>query len=147
MSSRLGGNLSNLPEVYHNGWHHLTQDFSKVSKLSPDLFEKGLKNMISTTGLGKSQEEREYVKWFLATIPIKHLLDICVKMARKEWKMPQMQFYSNLRTRGYSGPPSTVIALDGLMQEVSLSQGDVIVGFVEESSKWMQAGFILRYCE
>lgn len=147
MSSLLGGNLLNLPEVYESGWHHVTQDFRKVSKLSPSLFEQGLKNMIAKTGLGISEEERQHVKWFLATIPMKHLLDVVVKMAREEWDMPQLQFYSNLRTRGYTGPPSTVIGLDGFMQEVPLSQGDIIVGFVEESSKWMQAGFILEYCE
>ncbi|MBD3304891.1 hypothetical protein GF339_00880 [candidate division KSB3 bacterium] len=136
---------SNLAEVYEQGRHHINQDFKKVSELSPGLFEQGIRNMVAKTVIGASPEALANVKWFLVTIPIKHLMDICVKTAHEQWDS-SLQFYTNLHSRGYVGPPSTFIALDQFMQETALSPGEIVVTFVEESSKWMQGGFFLEYC-
>ena len=47
--------------------------------------------------------------------------------------------------RGYTGPAAIAITLDELLRAGSLSDGKFVLSFVTESSKWMNAGFLLRY--
>ena len=137
------GSINSRPlDVYEKGLHHLIQDFQVVSKLAPDLFRKGLKSMFKNTKL-----DTDTVKCFFANIPTKHLMDMAVnKLRYKDFKNPDLPFYTSLATKGYQGPPAIVIGLDDYMNEDELQIGDRIASFVTESSKWMHAGFIMEYC-
>ncbi|NIQ80115.1 MAG: hypothetical protein GTN93_18905 [Anaerolineae bacterium] len=42
---------------------------------------------------------------------------------------------------GYAGPPAALICLDKINREEELRKGDVVLSFVTEVSKFMQAGF------
>jgi len=129
-------------DIYENGWHHLTQDITSVSKIAPELFGKGLKSM-----LDKTQIDISTVKCFFANIPTKHMMDLGVKNLRKnDFKNNDLVIYSKLATRGYQGAPAIIIALDDYMKDPPLKPGDRIASFVTESSKWMHAGFIFEYC-
>ncbi|MGD9974185.1 MAG: hypothetical protein AB7S77_14080 [Desulfatirhabdiaceae bacterium] len=141
MRMRIGAENSIIPDFYAKGLHHLTQDIKTVSKLGPELFEKGIHTMIKQTGLDVTA-----VKCFFANIPTKHLMDLTVKNLRRDWK-EDLPFYTRLANRGYQGAPAILIALDEYMQETELQEGDRLVSFVTESSKWMHAGFILDYCQ
>lgn len=141
MKMSAGAIHSNMKEIYEQGWHHLTQDIRTVAKLAPPLFKKGFDSMIEKTGLDVSK-----VKCFFTNIPTKHLMDMVVTKLRKDFKHPNLRFYSKLSTRGYQGGPSIIIALDEFMKEEELNPGHRLVSFVTESSKWMHAGFILDYC-
>ncbi|VBB47345.1 putative 3-oxoacyl-(acyl-carrier-protein) synthase III [uncultured Desulfatiglans sp.] len=127
-------------QVYEKGWHHLEQDLMTVSKLAPALGEKGFKRMIDQTGLNVGD-----VKCFFVNIPTKHLMDLTINYLRKHWGV-DLPFYTKLSTRGYQGAPAIIIALDDYFQTEDLQIGDTLVSFVTESSKWMHAGFILKYC-
>jgi len=130
-----------LKEIYEKGLHHLRQDLKTVAKLAPKLFEKGINEMLAKTHLDVSK-----VKCFFANIPTKHLMDLAMEGLRKDWGNPDLPFYAKLATRGYQGAPAIIIALDEYLQQESMADGDCLVSFVTESSKWMHAGFILDYC-
>jgi 3-oxoacyl-[acyl-carrier-protein] synthase III len=46
---------------------------------------------------------------------------------------------------GYAGPPMVFICLHKILQEENLEKGDLVLSFVTEVSKFMQAGFSLKY--
>ena len=46
---------------------------------------------------------------------------------------------------GYPGPPMAFICLDQIMRHEPLAKGDLVLSFVTEVSKFMQAGYILEY--
>ena len=117
-----------------------TQDIKAVARLAPELFGKGIHKMLRKTGIDISR-----VKCFFANIPTKHFMDLAITNLRKDFQNPDLPFYTRLNTRGYQGAPSIIIGLDDYMKEASLDQGDYLVSFVTESSKWMNAGFVLEY--
>jgi hypothetical protein len=45
---------------------------------------------------------------------------------------------------GYIGPPMAFLCLDRIRREEKLVIGDVVMSFVTEVSKFMQAGYILE---
>ncbi|MEW5801315.1 MAG: 3-oxoacyl-ACP synthase [bacterium] len=142
MYALYGGHRAQPLEAYANGWHHLTQNITSVAKTAPPLCKKGLDNLLAKTGL----DIRE-VKYFLANIPTKHLMDLSIKALKKTYKLQNVNFYTKLSERGYQGAPAILIALDEFFKEYTLNQGDILLSMVTESSKWMQAGFILEYAD
>lgn len=46
---------------------------------------------------------------------------------------------------GYAGPPMVFMGLDKMIREEQFNNNDLVLGFVTEVSKFMQAGFSLRY--
>ena len=142
MRMPFGAGKWKISDIHEHGWHHLTQDITTVSRLAPELFEKGIKAMLAKTRLDVST-----VKCFFANIPTKHMMDVAVKNLKKnDFKNPDLTFYSKLATRGYQGAPAIIVALDDYMKDPPLKSGDRIISFVTESSKWMHAGFIFEYC-
>ena len=45
---------------------------------------------------------------------------------------------------GYIGPPMALLCLDKIRKEETMARGDVILSFVTEVSKFMQAGYIIQ---
>lgn len=142
MYALFGGHKCHPLEAYEHGWLHLTQNISNVARIAPPLCKKGLDNMLAKTGMDISK-----VKYFLANIPTKHLMDLSIKVLKKTYKLQNLNFYTKLGERGYQGAPAILIALDEFCRENTLNQGDLLMSMVTESSKWMQAGFILEYAE
>jgi 3-oxoacyl-[acyl-carrier-protein] synthase III len=141
MRMLIGSERSILPQIYEKGWHHLVQDIKVVAKLAPDLFGRGIHEMLQKTRIDVSK-----VRCFFANIPTKHLMDLAVKNLKRDFQNPDLPFYTKLSTRGYQGAPAIIIALDDYLNETSLDPGDRLVSFVTESSKWMHAGFVLEAC-
>ncbi|MEW6378002.1 MAG: hypothetical protein AB1611_00185 [bacterium] len=146
MYALFGGHRAQPLEAYEHGWHHLTQNITNVAKVAPSLCKKGMDNMLARTGLDMNR-----VKYFLANIPTRHFMDLIIAGLKKTYKVPQVNFYTKLGDRGYQGAPAILIALDEFFQEHSqeqkLERGDLLMSLVTESSKWMQAGFILEYTD
>jgi 3-oxoacyl-[acyl-carrier-protein] synthase III len=53
--------------------------------------------------------------------------------------------YTKMSSMGYAGPPMAFISIDKIIKEEKLTYGDIILSFVTEVSKFMQAGYVLRY--
>ena len=62
-----------------------------------------------------------------------------------ELGIPRDALYTRLDEEGYSGPPMPLICLDRIVREETLQPGDRVVSFVTEVSKFMQAGYSVRY--
>ena len=55
--------------------------------------------------------------------------------------------YSKMSAMGYIGPPMALLCLDKIKKEEKLKNNDLILSFVTEVSKFMQAGYVIRYLE
>ena len=53
--------------------------------------------------------------------------------------------YSKMADMGYLGPPMAFLCLDRILREETLENGDTILSFVTEVSKFMQAGYIMNW--
>lgn len=135
----------NPKDEFDNAQHHLHQQFrntlsTKVfQEKDGSIFINGLRRMLK-----KGSIPIEKIKMFQLNFPSKHLaesvIDECINFG-----IPSSAFYTRLDKYGYSGPPMALICLDKIMREESFNYDDRIISFVTEVSKFMQAGYSLRY--
>jgi 3-oxoacyl-[acyl-carrier-protein] synthase III len=57
----------------------------------------------------------------------------------------RITLYSKMASMGYAGPPMAFISIDKIISEEKLNPNDLILSFVTEVSKFMQAGYALKY--
>lgn len=143
------GAATRIKDAYEKGLHHLTQNFNQVSNIGPTFFMDGLKRFAAQIDIRPGEMDKvNAVKYFLANVPTDHLVDIGLDAAKEQWGLAldhlQRVLYSTVSNRGYTGPAAIAITLDELNRKVGLNSGDVVISFVTESSKWMNAGFALR---
>jgi 3-oxoacyl-[acyl-carrier-protein] synthase III len=83
------------------------------------------------------------IRYFQVNFPSKHIseliMDECAELGIDRGKL-----YSKMATMGYIGPPMALLCLDKIRKEEKLATGDVILSFVTEVSKFMQAGYVMR---
>ena len=63
----------------------------------------------------------------------------------EELGISKEKLYTKMSGLGYSGPPMALISLDRILREEKLKNGDLILSFVTEVSKFMQAGYLMEY--
>jgi 3-oxoacyl-[acyl-carrier-protein] synthase-3 len=127
--------------------HHLRQQFRNT--LATDLFQEeggsifyhGLERMLRECAIGA-----ETIRYFQVNLPTRHIAESVVDECRRLGINPAA-FYTRLDELGYSGPPMVFICLDRILREEQLASGDRIASFVTEVSKFMQAGYVIRYDE
>lgn len=135
----------NPKEEYEKGYHHLKQRFRNA--LSSNLFQekegsiffKGFKRMLEKHPIPIAK-----IKLFQINMPTKHIVDSILAEFR-QFGIQQKAFYSKLDELGYNGPPMALVCLDKIIREEKFSYDDRLVSFVTEVSKFMQAGYIVRY--
>jgi 3-oxoacyl-[acyl-carrier-protein] synthase III len=134
----------NPKEEYEMGYHHLAQMFNEQLRqhfhdCDGSVFIKGLKRMIAKYNIDLS-----YLKYFQVNFPSKHIseliMDECAELGIKKETL-----YSKMSTMGYIGPPMAFICLDRIIHDEKLEDNDLIMSFVTEVSKFMQAGFAMKY--
>ncbi|MFH1131301.1 MAG: 3-oxoacyl-ACP synthase III family protein [Pseudomonadota bacterium] len=135
----------NPKEEYEKGLHHLRQKFRNA--LSSGLFQEkngsvffnGLKRMLE-----KENIPADKIRFFQVNMPTKHIiesiLDECEALG-----IPKKSLFTKLDKLGYCGPPMGLICLDKIIREESLEKGDRVLSFVTEVSKFMQAGYSIKY--
>jgi len=134
----------NPRDEYERGCHHLAQMFQHLQSYfhDPDgtVFCKGLRRMLETCHIDLSR-----LRFFQVNLPSRHISDLvleeCVSLG-----IPPDTLYTKMSKMGYPGPPMAFICLDTIMREEKLDDGDLVLSFVTEVSKFMQAGYALRYC-
>ncbi len=140
---------------HEHGLHHITQDYRDVSQLGPKMFIEGF---LKFCDLFKQRfGEEEYVRrilnasYFLVNVPTRHLIDLVAdELIVKFSELREASFdlyYSTTEKRGYTGPAAILMTLDKLLRTETLKNHETIVSFVTESSKWMNAGFMLEWRE
>jgi 3-oxoacyl-[acyl-carrier-protein] synthase III len=135
----------NPREEYEGGYHHLRQTFRNL--LGSDVFQEeggsvffnGLRRMLS-----KKDIPVDRIRFFQVNIPAKHIIDSIMDECETVG-IKRSSLYTKLDELGYCGPPMSLICLDKTMREEVFQPGDRIVSFVTEVSKFMQAGYSIKY--
>jgi 3-oxoacyl-[acyl-carrier-protein] synthase III len=126
---------------FAEGRHHLRQKFRNALSTSVfqeengSVFFNGLKRMLAGGNVPVDK-----IKLLQVNMPTKHIIESIMDEC-KTIGIPASALYSRLDELGYCGPPMVFICLDKIMKEERLAQGDRIVSFVTEVSKFMQAGY------
>ena len=136
----------NPRDEYEKGYHHLAQMFQEELRAhfhDPDgtVFYKGLKRMIE-----KYQIDLSRLKYFQVNLPSKHISELILEECGALGIAPDT-LYTKMSKMGYSGPPMVFICLDKIIREEKIADGELILSFVTEVSKFMQAGFAIRFME
>lgn len=135
----------NPKQEYEEGRHHLRQNFrnalstSHFQEKDGSIFFNGCKRMLE-----KAHIDTKTIQCFQINLPTKHIVDSIKDEFLQIGIGPEI-FYSKLDQLGYCGPPMVFICLDKIIREESFKPGDRIASFVTEVSKFMQAGYVLRY--
>lgn len=135
----------NPQEEYDKGLHHLRQRFrnelstSTFQEEGGSIFFKGFQRMMQ-----KSEMSLDDIRIFQINLPAKHIVDSIVDEFSTTG-MNKSVFYSKLNQLGYCGPPMAFICLDKIIREENFKAGDCVASFVTEVSKFMQAGYVIRY--
>jgi 3-oxoacyl-[acyl-carrier-protein] synthase III len=134
----------NPKEEFEKGYHHLAQMFQEELRANfhdPDgsVFLKGLKRMITKYGIDLSM-----LRFFQVNFPSKHITELVMEEC-ETLGISRDTLYSKMSTMGYIGPPMALLCLDRIKKEEKLNPGDMLLSFVTEVSKFMQAGYVIRY--
>jgi 3-oxoacyl-[acyl-carrier-protein] synthase-3 len=134
----------NPKEEFEKGYHHLSQMFQEDLRENfhdPDgsVFLKGLRRMLDIY-----RPDLKKLKYFQVNFPSKHISELIMDEC-SELGIPRRTLYSKMSTMGYIGPPMALLCLDRIMKEEVLEPRDMILSFVTEVSKFLQAGYIMSY--
>ncbi|NVO01712.1 MAG: 3-oxoacyl-ACP synthase [Bacteroidetes bacterium] len=133
----------NPKEEYEKGYHHISQMFQEQLRenfhdADGTVFFKGLKRMID-----KYEIDLGKLKFFQVNFPSKHISELIIEEC-ESLGIKKEALYSKISTMGYLGPPMVFVCIDKIFREEKLQKGDLILSFVTEVSKFMQAGFSLQ---
>jgi len=136
----------NPKEEFDKGYHHLAQMFQEELRSNfhePDgsIFLKGLKRMIAKYDIDLTD-----LRFFQVNFPSKHITELVMEECQS-LGIPRDTLYTKMSTMGYIGPPMALLCLDKIKKEEKLNNNDLILSFVTEVSKFMQAGYAIRYFE
>lgn len=144
MGNKRPARYMNPKEEYEKGYHHLAQMFQEelrknFHEADGSVFLNGLKRMLQKYPL-----DTEAIRYFQVNFPSKHIselvMDECAGLG-----IARSTLYSKMASMGYPGPPMAFICLDQILREEKLNQGDIILSFVTEVSKFMQAGYVMEW--
>ena len=144
MFNKRPGYWMNPKEEYEQGFHHLAQLFNDKLRIhfneeGGSVFYKGLKRMME-----KYPFDVEAIRFFQVNFPSRHIAEMVMEEC-ESLGIPKEKLYSKMSTMGYIGPPMALVSIDRMVREEQFRKGDLILSFVTEVSKFMQAGFLLRY--
>ncbi len=144
------GSASVVPDAIAKGHHHVTQNMQMVGSLAVDVALGGLQRFAEQLGIDPSSPEvTDQFAYFLANVPSDHLVEAAQEDFSARTGVPleliRSKYYSTVANRGYTGPAAIAITLDHLLRTAAVPDGKFVASFVTESSKWMNAGFLLRY--
>ena len=134
----------NPKKEFELGYHHLAQMFNEQLRThfhdkDGSVFLKGLKRMLNKYPINLSE-----LKYFQVNFPSKHISELIMDEC-DELGISRDTLYTKIATMGYVGPPMAFISIDKIVREENLIHNDLILSFVTEVSKFMQAGYALKF--
>lgn len=142
-----GGGVANLadpdkqiPFIYAEGMHHLSQDFTAVHRDAARLLYEGVVRMVEKLGL-----DPHTVSQCVFSIPSRQLYENGVGQFMDYFGIGQDQVKFRARNTGYVGGAAILLHLDEMARNDELKPGNLVVVHSVESSKWMTAGFVARW--
>jgi 3-oxoacyl-[acyl-carrier-protein] synthase III len=133
----------NPKKEFELGYHHLAQMFNEQLRThfhdeDGSVFLKGLKRMLL-----KYPIQLDQVKYFQVNFPSKHISELIMDEC-EQLGIDRTTLYTKMASMGYAGPPMAFISIDKIISEEKLQPNDLILSFVTEVSKFMQAGYNLK---
>ena len=144
MKNRRPAYWMNPKEEYELGYHHLAQMFNEQLRThfhdeDGSVFLKGLKRMLEEYPININE-----LRYFQVNFPSKHISELVMDEC-EQLGIDRNTLYSKMASMGYAGPPMAFISIDRIISEEKLSPNDLILSFVTEVSKFMQAGYVFKY--
>jgi len=144
MKNRRPAYWINPKEEFELGYHHLSQMFQDELRKNfhePDgtIFFNGLKRYLEAYPADLSR-----LKYFQVNFPSKHISEMIMEEC-EALGITKDKLYTALSDLGYPGPPMAFICLDQILRHEPLEKGDLVLSFVTEVSKFMQAGYLMEY--
>jgi 3-oxoacyl-[acyl-carrier-protein] synthase III len=143
MQNRRPAYWMNPKEEYELGYHHLAQMFQdelsrNFHEADGSVFFHGLQRYLEKYPVDLSK-----LKFFQVNFPSRHVSELIMEECEK-LGVTKDKLYTKMSGMGYSGPPMAFTSLDRIMREEKLDSGDLILSFVTEVSKFMQAGYLIE---
>ena len=142
-----GGGVANLlkadhqlPELVKEGQHHLWQDFSAVNRNAGPLLLEGMCAMLEELKIDPA-----IIDHYVASIPTMQLYEGEVDKFCKRFLMNRSKMKFRASQVGYCGGAAILLHLDQMVRDGELTSGQHAVVHSVESSKWMTAGFVVRW--
>ncbi len=129
-----------IPSVYERGSHHLDQDFFKVSQDAVPYLADGVQHMLKSLNIDPAT-----VDHFVYSIPGRQLYDNNIDKVTKPFGATPEKVKFRAQRTGYCGGASILIHFDEMVRSGEIKPGEQVVLYSVESSKWMSAGFVLRW--
>lgn len=129
-----------IPQLYEAGKHHLWQDFTAVNENAAPLLLEGLLRFTKKLGIVPST-----VDHYCVSIPTMQLYEDHIPAFVDKLGVPRERIRFRSAKLGYTGGAATMIQLDAMVRSGELQSGQTAVVHAVESSKWMTAGFAVRW--
>ncbi|HPF40591.1 MAG TPA: 3-oxoacyl-ACP synthase III family protein [Phycisphaerae bacterium] len=129
-----------IPELYAAGEHHLWQDFTAVNENAAPLLLQGLLNFTKRMKIDPST-----VDHYVVSIPTTQLYDDHIPAFLDKLGITRDKIKFRSDKIGYCGGSATLLHFDEMVREGEIKPGELAVVHAVESSKWMTAGFAVRW--
>lgn len=129
-----------IPELFREGRHHLWQDFTAVSENAGRLLLEGIVRFTKRASIPSAS-----VDHYIVSIPTLQLYERHLPEFMAQLGIDQRRLQFRSAHVGYTGGAATLIHLDQVVRSGELSRGQLAVVHAVESSKWMTAGFAMRW--
>ena len=129
-----------IPELHAAGRHHLWQDFTAVSENAAPLLLSGLVRFATQLSIPTRE-----VDHYVVSIPTLQLYDQHIESFEETLGVPRERVRFRAANIGYCGGAATLVHLDQIVRDGELKRGQLAIVHSVESSKWMTAGFAVRW--
>ena len=120
--------------------HHLDQDFFSVNRDAGRLLFEGVLRMVKLLGL-----EDTKIDSIVASIPTRQLYEDNVGRFLEHFGLSKDGLKFRARNTGYCGGASLLLHFDEMVRSNEIKPGHTVLVHSVESSKWMTAGFAVRW--
>ncbi len=130
---------SPMLEVLEKGSHHLDQDFSAVNRNAGPFLIDGTLRMLKSLGIDKNA-----IDHYIYSIPSRQLYEGNSERFEQTFgSLDKLRFRA--RNCGYCGGASILVHFDEAVRSGEIKPGDTVLLNSVESSKWMCAGFVVKW--
>ncbi len=129
-----------IPQLYEAGTHHLWQDFSAVNDYAAPLLLQGLCNFTEKLKIDPSS-----VNHYVVSIPTRQLYEDQIPLFLDRLGITRDNIKIRSEEIGYCGGAATLLHFDEMVRTGEIKSGDLAIIHAVESSKWMTAGFAVRW--
>ena len=129
-----------IPQMYDQALHHLWQDFATVNKEAPALLLDGLCKFVK-----QMQLNTDAIDHYVVSIPTVQFYDGSIANFCQQLGITRDRLKFRGDRTGYCGGASILLHLDEMVRNGELKSGETAIVHSVESSKWMSAGFAVRW--